>query len=274
MSLLLPAAPAPAWAYNRWLRRWQRSAAALPAGPGAPWPDTVEESVLAPFEASDRVLVERAVGGDTGAYETLHRRYYARIYRFAFMKLGNAEDAADVASAAFCRAFRALPSFRFSRGSSALFPWLHRIAGNLVTDHIRQRQRHPTLSLDAQAAEEMESFLDLLPADGPGPDALVLRQEIQESVRHALAKLPQDQARAIELRYFGDLSMKEMSAVLDRSEGAVKSLLHRALGNMRKELGEAACRAGGEARLRAASPHLKEAGEKNDEVVQVHQRDS
>ena len=216
------------WVYNRWLGRWRRQAAeaAAPAEPG---------TLSMPFDDTDVTLVEQVKTGNVRAFETLHRRYYARIYRFAFMRMGNAEDAADVASDTFCSALRKLHTFQFRRTDS-LYPWLHRIAGNLVIDRVRAQPSGGMLSLDAQAAEELDSFLEYLPADGPSPQELVERQELQAVVRLAIEKLPADQARAIDLRFLGDLSIREIAQALDRSEGAVKSLLHRALVTLRQHL--------------------------------------
>ncbi|MBM3458091.1 MAG: sigma-70 family RNA polymerase sigma factor [Armatimonadetes bacterium] len=188
-----------------------------------------------PFDESDRHLVERVKEGDVRAFEMLHRRYYPRIYRLAFLRLGNAEDAADVASETFRRALNRISSFEFRRTSS-LYPWLHQIASNLVVDVVRALPPGGTLSLDAHAAEEIDSFLEYLPAEGPSPQELVERAEVQELVREAIKALPPDQCRALTLRFLGDLSIREIAQTLDRSEGAVKSLLHRALQGMRQQL--------------------------------------
>lgn len=225
----------PEWKYNRWLGRWRRSQA-------SPVPheavSDVPESAMA-FDDSDKTLVERVKAGDVRAFEMLHRRYYSRIYRLAYLRLGNAEDAADVASNTFCKALRSLPGYQFRR-SPSIYPWLHQIAGNLIVDVIRDRPRGGMLSLDAQAAEDVDSFLEYLPADGPSAQELVERAEVQEVVREAINKLPADQAKAVALRFLGDLSIREIAQALDRSEGAVKSLLHRALQGMRQHLKGAA----------------------------------
>jgi len=187
------------------------------------------------FEESDKSLVERVKAGEVRAFETLHKRYHARIYRLAFLRLGNHEDAADVAALTFCKALRSLPTYQFRRTGS-IYPWLHQIASNLIVDHVRNQPPGGMLSLDAQAAEDVDSFLDYLPADGLSPQELVERGEVQEIVRDAICKLPADQARALTLRFLGDLSIRDIACALDRSEGAVKSLLHRALQSMRQHL--------------------------------------
>jgi RNA polymerase sigma-70 factor (ECF subfamily) len=225
-----------------------------------------------PFDDSDQTLVDRVKAGDVRAFETLHRRYYARIYRLAYLRLGNQEDAADVASDTFCNALRKLHSFQFRR-SNSIYPWLHQIASNRIVDRVREQPSGGMLSLDAQAAEDVDSFLEYLPADGPSPQELVERSEVQEVVRDAINRLPADQARAVTLRFIGDLSIRDIARELDRSEGAVKSLLHRALLGMRQNLKGTVVASRAE---RASEPEIRrQKAEVNvPEVIHVHHRDS
>ncbi len=232
-----------AWHYNRWLGRW-RAQDNSPAAREFPDADgTVLQAVTSAaaardvmaFDESDRTLVERVKAGDVRAFEMLHRRYYARIYRFALMRMGNAEDAADVASTTFIKALNRLDSFQFRRTAS-IYPWLHQIASNCVIDAIRTRPAGGMLSLDAQAAEDVDSFLEYLPADGPSAQELVERDEVRGIVLQAIDQLPADQARAVALRFLDDQSIREIAQALERSEGAVKSLLHRALQGLRQHL--------------------------------------
>jgi len=260
------AARAP-WHYNRWLDSWR-----LAAGPErafafpAPAPETA-----VPFDDSDTTLVEQVKKGDVRAFEMLHRRYYGRIYRFAFLRLGNAEEAADVASHVFCKALQSIHSFQFRRTAS-LYPWLHQIASNRVVDVTRDRPAGGMLSLDAQAAEDVDSFLDYLPADGPSPQELVERQEVQAVVREAIGRLPADQARAVVMRFVGDLSIREIAQSLDRSEGAVKSLLHRALQGLRHHLKSTV--AAGRAVVPALTRQHERAESHAPEAIPVRRRDA
>lgn len=257
------------WVYNKWLGRWRKHTAPLLIPEGAP---AEAETVSMPFDDSDLTLVEQVKAGNVRAFETLHRRYYTRIYRFAFLRLGNAEDAADVASNTFCSALRKLHTFQFRR-SDSIYPWLHRIASNLVVDVVRAQPAGGMLSLDAQAAEELDSFLEYLPADGPSAQEMVERQELQALVRLAVNKLPADQARAIELRFLGDLSIREIAQELDRSEGAIKSLLHRALVALRQQLKSSVIDAG-YARAGVTPPQQERAESHVPEVVQLRKGDS
>lgn len=283
-AALQPRSP---WQYNRWLLGWRTlsiAAAASPASQGVSRRAIEPLGGLPPSEASqpgrgpmscddsDRSLVERVKNGDVRAFEVLHRRYHPRIYRFAYLKLGNAEDAADVAANTFCRALRHLPSYQFRRTGS-LYPWLHQIASNLVVDVVRAQPPGGMLSLDAQAAEDVDSFLEYLPSDGPDPQELVERAEVQEVVREAINRLPADQGKALALRFLGDLSIKEIAQTLDRSEGAVKSLLHRALQSMRNHLKNAVILAGAEGSVLPVS--ARERSTQNDpQVIHLHSADA
>lgn len=261
------------WYYNRWLGRWRNESAQRGEGSGPQLVEAPEAVDAVPFDDSDRALVERVKTGDVRAFETLHKRYYGRIYRLAFLRLGNADDASDVASTTFCKALHSLPGYQFRRTPS-LYPWLHQITSNLIVDVMRSRPAGGMLSLDAQVAEDVDSFLEYLPADGPSPQEIVERGEVQQAVRQAINKLPDDQARAITLRFLSDLSIREIARELDRSEGAVKSLLHRALQSMRQHLKSltGGARVGAQSVLRADVHTQKKAEDHVSEVVHVRPR--
>ena len=185
-------------------------------------------------EASDRELVRRTLAGDSRALAEIHRRYYGRIYRLALFRCRSAADAEDIAAETFLKAIDHLPSFRFQ--GESLFPWLSRIATNLVIDGQRRQKSTPLLSYDQRTADDVRTLLDALEQNAPDPHALAERGETQALLKSAIEKLPADQANAILLRFGGDLSLQEISTAMGRTEGAIKSLLHRGLVNLRKSL--------------------------------------
>lgn len=208
-------------------------AAALPVPGNSPFSPADATDAL-PAPPSDRHLVAQTLAGDRDAFAILHRRYYARIFRLAFLRCGNASDAEDIASETFIRAITHLPSFRFQ--GESLFPWLSRICLNLVADRGRARAQTPLVSLDAPAGNSLRALLDALPGDLPDPHVVAERHEVQALVRAAVANLPPEQMNAIVLRYVGDLPLKEIALALNKTEGAIKALLHRATVALRKAL--------------------------------------
>lgn len=195
-----------------------------------------------PDSSSDYRFVLAAQRGSADAFATLHLRYYNRIYKLAFLKTGNVTDAEDVAAETFVRAFSSLPRYRFpesvSVGRHSLYPWLHRIACNLIVDAHRKKPASQ-LSLDAPTIEGMRDLLMDRITDSDHaqtPHEIVERHEVQAMVRAAINNLPQDQADVLMHRFIGELSLKEIAPLLNRSESAVKSLLHRAVVALRDDL--------------------------------------
>ena len=210
---------------------------------------------------SDRVLVERTLAGDSEAFSQLHRRYYARVFRHALFRCRTTADAEDVAAETFVKAVHYLPQYRFQ--GESLLPWLCRIATNLVIDQGRRAHGQAPLSLES-AADDVRALMENLHDSGPSPHELAERHETQALIRAAVATLPSDQADAILLRFGGDLSIQEIAIALGRTEGAIKSLIHRGLVNLRKTLLEEAVRSGVIEQRRRGS--LSEAALQNTEV--------
>lgn len=200
----------------------------------AAWPDNPADEA-----EGDAVLVAQAQGGDVRAFAALHARHYGRIYHLAYLKTNHAQDAEDIASETFVRALAALPRFRLNEGTRSLYPWLHRIAMNLIVDSARQRPPSGVFSMDAPAIAGVRALLDTQASDPEfSPPAVAERHEVQQLVRSAIESLPPDQGDVLVYRFLGDLSAREIAPLLDRSEAAVKSLLHRAVVSLRRELAQ------------------------------------
>ena len=186
---------------------------------------------------TDAALVAAAQRGDVKAFGTLHSRYYARVYHLAYLKTNNVQDAEDVASETFVRTLASLSRINLRGDDSSLYPWLHRIAINLVVDGHRRRPPSGVVSLDAPAVAGIRALLgSALPDRGATPHEVAERHEVQQLVRAAIAALPEDQSDVLIYRFLGDLSLREIAPLLGRSESAAKSLLHRAVVGVRREI--------------------------------------
>lgn len=181
------------------------------------------DEVGAPGVGSDPdALVAFRARNDPEAFGLLYSRYAHRVISYFLLRTGNREDAEDLASQVFVKAFEALPRFRAGQGT--VRSWLFAIAHNLAVSHYRSRRT--TQPLDS---------LEL--ADGsPSLDERAARQDDLARLRRALASLTDDQRRVIELRLAG-LSGIEIGKAVGKSHAAVKMLQHRALDNLRHALG-------------------------------------
>jgi RNA polymerase sigma-70 factor (ECF subfamily) len=217
---------------------------------------------------NDDVLIKSAQRGSADAFAALHARYYSRIYRLAYLKTNNASDAEDVASETFLRALSSINRFHFPEGQprsgATFYPWLHRIACNLIVDSARRRPPTPIVSLDAPVIEGMRQLLaDRVSGDDAdlGPQEIIERREVQQLVRDAIASLPDDHGDVLILRFLSELSLREIAPMMGgRTESAIKSLLHRAVVALRAELKSRLAAAERMDTTRArTNPHGKEA---------------
>ena len=167
----------------------------------------------------------RAAQADRAAFATLYRRYQDRVYGYAFYQLGDHHDAEDVTERIFLAALGALPDFE---DQGATFrAWLFRIAHNTIANAHRSRARRRTEPLP-------EDFERVAPnADPAGQVAMA--DELRE-IRRVVTQMPDDRRQVILLRFVDDLSTAEIAAVLDRSPGAVRVLLHRSLKDLAARL--------------------------------------
>jgi RNA polymerase sigma-70 factor (ECF subfamily) len=177
-----------------------------------------------PVQAAEADLVARARRGDTDAYETLMREHEQVAFRTAYLIVGSAADAEDVAQEAFVKAFRAIGRFR---AGSPFRPWLLRIVGNEARNHRRAAGRR---AFHQQRALVLEAV--------PAADAEVLQRDERRRVLAAVERLSERERAAIVGRYFLGLTDAEAAAALGVPRATVKMRIWRALQRLRRELEE------------------------------------
>ena len=175
-------------------------------------------------EVSDLELVERVQKGDKASFDILVLRYQHKVIKLILRYVRDAAEAQDVAQEAFIKAYRALPNFR---GDSAFYTWLYRIAINTAKNSLVARKRRPLdYDLDLQDPEQhaMQSKLQ----DTDTPEALLLSDEIRQTVNEAMMALPEDLRAAIVMREIDGLSYEEIASAMECPVGTVRSRIFRA----------------------------------------------
>lgn len=188
-----------------------------------PEPQPLDRAAAVPRDPD--LAAVRAAQRDRKAFDQLYRRYVERVYSYAFYQLGDHHDAEDATERTFLAALAAID--RFTDEGSTFRAWLFRIAHNAIANSHRTRQRRRT---------EPMSDVHQHPAPEADPAGLVARAEGLREIRAALGRIPAERRQAILLRFVDGLSAREIGAVLDRTEGAARVLLHRALRDLAAEL--------------------------------------
>jgi RNA polymerase sigma-70 factor (ECF subfamily) len=168
-------------------------------------------------------LFKRARAFDEQALGQIYDVYFERLYRYAYHFVGDMESAQDIASETLRRLLEALRDGRAPNHPGA---WLYRVAHNLAMDQHRQRPAGGIVSLEP----------DLDQVDEADTEADSEQRIAQEQVRAALTQLTPEQQNVVVLKFLEGYSNAEVGALLNKPEGAVKSLQHRALAALKRAL--------------------------------------
>lgn len=175
----------------------------------------------------DGALVERAPS-DKAAFGELYERYVKRIYNYIYFRTGSAQDAEDLTARVFFRAMGHIETY--SDRGVPFQAWLYRIAHNLTANWHRDQGRRKVVSLEDYIAGEL---ID------DAPDRAVEDQQDIERLRAIVRRMPEERQQLLNLKFVDGMSNAEIGEIMQRTEGAVKSLYHRTLMALRDELQQA-----------------------------------
>ncbi|WP_285501293.1 sigma-70 family RNA polymerase sigma factor [Actinokineospora sp. NBRC 105648] len=163
-------------------------------------------------------LVHLAQEGDTVAFGALYDRYVDVVFRYVLFRVGDRELAEDVTSETFLRALRRITSVTYQ--GRDVGAWFVTIARNLVLDHVKSsRFRLEVSTPEIRDSERLEA----------GPEQQVMTKVTREALLACVDQLGDDQRECIVLRFLQGLSVAETAEIMNRNEGAVKALQHRAV---------------------------------------------
>ncbi len=171
-----------------------------------------------------RRLVERGQQGDRDALEDLYLIHFDRIYSYLHMSVGNRHDAEDLTTQTFLKMLESIGKFRFQ--AAPFSAWLFRIAHNLAMDHFRAARRW-------QPEEEVP--------EPRGQEGMSAEEEALHSIGRAsmlelIEDLSHEQQQVLTLKFVFNFGNAEVATILGKTEGAIKSLQHRALVSLQKQV--------------------------------------
>jgi len=161
-------------------------------------------------------------------FTDLYRAHLRDVYSYAYYRIGNHHDAEDLTEQTFLQAYRHFERAQRESDGRPLRPWLIRIAHNLAANYYRDRARRPLTQLEDAA---------VLTAPQDTESVVEGREHVRE-VLEGVSQLPDDRREALIMRFALGMDNREIAGALDRSEGATKVLIHRAIRQLEEKLAE------------------------------------
>lgn len=171
---------------------------------------------------------------DPEAFSQLYELYYGPLLNYAIHRTGNVEVAKDIVSETFCKAIKNIHNFQWR--NIPFSAWLYRVANNEIIQFFRD-SKYKSVSLEEML--EQNGFEPRMEFD---LEEVILAQEELEVkhkqfmyYRQKVSELPIKYQEVLSLRFFENKTIKEISVILGKREGTVKSLLHRGIDRLKKE---------------------------------------
>jgi len=171
------------------------------------------------------LIIERAINGDEEAFSILYNENLKKIYNYIYYRTGNSHDAEDLTARVFQRALNHISKYK--KTAVPFSAWLYRIAHNLVANWHRDNTRRKEVPLEEQTETRNKQEI---------PEREIEDRQDVEFLLKAMRRLSHDRQMVIILKYVEDLPNNEIGKIMRKSEGAIKSLYHRTLLELRSYL--------------------------------------
>jgi RNA polymerase sigma-70 factor (ECF subfamily) len=224
MTLQVAASRGAAGPFARQIMR-RPSADATPSGRRDTMNGDAERTEAASAEAWE--LVTAAQEGDSAAFGLLYDRYVDVVYRYVLFRMGDRDLAEDVTSETFLRALRRITSVSYQ--GRDVGAWFVTIARNLILDHMKSSRFRLEVVTDEVTEPGAAPVSGIGAQAQAGPEQEAISRATRTELLRCVAKLGDDQRECVVLRFMQGLSVAETAAIMNRNEGAIKALQHRAV---------------------------------------------
>ncbi len=180
-------------------------------------------------QLTDEQLVQLYENGNNGAFEILLNRYKSRVYTYIFLIVRNKELAEDIFQDTFIKAIATIQQGRYVE-SGRFLGWINRIAHNLIIDHFRKEKNENTFSTDGLEYD----YVNNSKYSEKSVEDVISNEQVLHDVVHLVDYLPSSQQEVVRMRYFEDLSFKEIAERTDVSINTALGRMRYALMNMRR----------------------------------------
>ena len=177
---------------------------------------------------SDQILVKSYLNGDEAAFEVLIRKHKDKVFAFILSKIKNYNIAHDVFQDTFIKVINSLKMGKYNE-EGKFVPWVMRIAHNLVIDYFRRQKKIRSIA----PKDDFDIFEIISDKEANAEDEMI-KSQINSDVKRLIEELPQDQREVLKMRYYKELSFKEISEITNVSINTALGRMRYAILNLRK----------------------------------------
>ncbi len=181
-----------------------------------------------PIYQSDQDLLKLYLNGSEVAFETLIRKHKDKVFAFILSKIKNYNLAHDVFQDTFIKVINSLKRGKYNE-EGKFVPWVMRIAHNLVIDHFRRQKKTRSI-----APTDDFNIFDVISNEEKNAEENMITDQITSDVRKLIEELPEDQKEVLKMRYYRDMSFKEIAEITDVSINTALGRMRYAVINLRK----------------------------------------
>ncbi|CCG53933.1 RNA polymerase ECF-type sigma factor [Flavobacterium indicum GPTSA100-9 = DSM 17447] len=179
-------------------------------------------------QISDAILLKNYVNGDETALAILIERHQAKVYGFIYSKIGDSTISDDIFQDTFIKVIKTLKSNSYNEEGKFL-PWVMRIAHNLSIDYFRHNKKMPF-----QRETEEYSIFNFMTDSSLNVEGKLIENQVENDLQKLIEELPEDQKEVVKMRFYDDLSYKEIADITGVSINTALGRMRYAVINLRK----------------------------------------
>ena len=184
---------------------------------------------MAKSTLSDAILVNNYIGGDENSLGILIDRHQSKIYGYIFSKVSDRDLTEDIFQETFLKVIHTLKTKKFYNEEGKFLSWVLRIASNLIVDKFRNDKKMP-LKRDTEEFSIFSNIKD----NALDIEKTLIKSQVDIDLKMIIQKLPHDQKEVIMMRYYSDMSFKEIADLTGVSVNTTLGRMRYAITNLRK----------------------------------------
>jgi RNA polymerase sigma-70 factor (ECF subfamily) len=184
---------------------------------------------MAKIEIPDAILVNKYIEGDENSLALLVKRHQSKIYGYIYSKVSDRDLTEDIFQETFFKVIHTLKSRKYYNEEGKFLSWVLRIANNLIVDKYRSDKKM-SLKRDTEEFSIFAAITD----NSPNIERELIKNQVDIDIKNLIQKLPKDQKEVLMMRYYSDMSFKEIAAITGVSVNTTLGRMRYAITNLRK----------------------------------------